>query len=470
LKILIESQERERAWLFWGYVKELCCLDRKYIKNLFQKENGLTQPKRIKAEAFDVMQYFYRTAHEPLIHCLISFRGHVDEAALIKAVSLSLKAIPILSCTFETTGRRPYWRVQNFSGEDMVHVVKTGSNPIEQRRILLAETIDITREPQLKIYVIREPNCDTLCIIINHMVCDGAGFKEYLYLLSDIYTQCVNMSVTIHRLQAFPRDARQLFTVFRWTDKLKILFSHYDLAAQKVQSILVSGYPLQGDVDYPFFVTNRISKEDFLSIRRYAKQHDATFNDFILTAYIRVLFKKTGINPIIIPCPIDLRKYLPADWKYGIANFITNLTCNINLDENELFEQTLTKVSAQLKRQKSSNNCLKSVMMLELIYHVLPFRAFRNVFTKVFAIPVISFTNLGIIDKNRLHFGSEIIEDVYLTGAVKYVPYFQIAVSTYADRSTLSCNLHGTPQDRMTVEKFLDEVKEELFAFRGSDI
>ncbi|HBE78934.1 MAG TPA: hypothetical protein DDW65_14320 [Firmicutes bacterium] len=426
----------------------------------------MTQRKKLKAEAFDVMQYFYSMFHDPLIHCLIDFDGHVDEVALKKAVSFSFRFIPMLQCTFEVTGRRPFWKIQGFTGDDVVHVVKAGLNTAGQKENLFAETIDMAYEPQLKINVIRGQNSDSLCIIMNHMVCDGAGFKEYLYLLSDMYTRYVNnMTIPISELQAFPRNARQLWAAFGWSDKLKILFARHDLSAQKNQLRL----PLQGDVNHSFFATSSIAKEDFDTIRRHARQSGVTFNDLILTAYARVLFKEIGVNPIVIPCPVDLRRYLPTDWKYGITNLTGNLICNVTVGESESFEQTLTKVSQQLKRQKSSINCLKSAMMMESAYHILPFRTLQRIFPKVFTIPVVSFSNLGVIDKDRLCFGSEIIDDAYLTGAVKYVPYFQIAISTYNDSSTLSCNLHGTRQDRMAIEKFLDEVKEELLACSGSD-
>ncbi|GEM_PF-5968854 len=42
-------------------------------------------------------------------------------------------------------------------------------------------------------FLIKTDNgCDKMCLIINHMVCDGAGLKEYLYLLADIYAHLEN--------------------------------------------------------------------------------------------------------------------------------------------------------------------------------------------------------------------------------------------------------------------------------------
>jgi NRPS condensation-like uncharacterized protein len=54
------------------------------------------------------------------------------------------------------------------------------------------------------------------------------------------------------------------------------------------------------------------------------------------------------------------------------------------------------------------------------------------------------------------------VKEAYLTGAVKYEPYFQVAVSTFDDNCTLSCNMYGTKHDRELLESFLAEMSDEL--------
>lgn len=418
----------------------------------------MVQVKKIKAEAFDIMQYFYSTVHDPLIHCHMHFSGHVDEVALKKAVTMSENTIPLLGCCFDVTESGPCWKAQGFTADDIVHVIEASSNTEEQEKKLLASTIDITCEPQIKIYIVRKKNSDALCVIINHMVCDGAGFKEYLYLLSNLYSQYKINWDYIPNMKSYSRRASQLLDTFSITRKLGILFSKFDLSKQKEQV----AYCLEGDNNNPFFVVNNISKEDFLTIKYNAKKHGASVNDMILTAYARVLRKESGNDKIIIPCPVDLRKYLPPNNNHGICNFTSNFICDVTISENELFEDTLIKISNQMKLQKSSTNCLKAVMMLEFILNALPFHIVQKMFSKIFTIPLISFTNLGVINKDLLRFGDVEIIDAYITGAIKHIPYFQVAVSTYDDTCTLSCNLHGTQHDKERIEYFLMEMKKEL--------
>ena len=65
----------------------------------------MPKAKRYKAQAFDKMQYFYREAHEPLIHCMIRLSGHLDDALLEKAVTLDgavsrLVSFPVMQRLF----------------------------------------------------------------------------------------------------------------------------------------------------------------------------------------------------------------------------------------------------------------------------------------------------------------------------------------------------------------------------------
>ena len=412
---------------------------------------------KIKMESFDLMQYFYGSVHDPLIHGLFRLSGHLDAHVLKKAVTLSEKAVPLIGCICRIKAGGLRWEQRNFTGEDMVHIVEAAADDEGLPESLLASPIDITREPQLKIFLIRYADNDTLCVIINHMVTDGAGFKEYLYLLCSLYACCRGETTDIPDLTPFPRGTGQLFRRFGPMEKLGILFSKYDLSMQKRQS----AYKLEGDRNNPFFATYRIGREEFLNIKACAKGREATVNDMIIAAYARVLAEKTADRHVILPCPVDLRKYRPEAYR-SVSNLTSNYICELDIGEDSPFDDTLTQVSGQMGKHKQSDNCLKSVISLEAAFHILPFRILQKGFRKVFTIPVVSYTNLGILNKEKLRFEDIEITDAFLTGTVKYVPYFQIAVSTFDDAVTLSCNLHGTPKDRENIDAFLKQIHQEI--------
>ena len=111
------------------------------------------------------------------------------------------------------------------------------------------------------------------------------------------------------------------------------------------------------------------------------------------------------MSRIIIPCPVDMRRYLKDNEKCGICNLTSNYICDIPVAPNDAFRDTLSEVSRQIRQQKESRDCLKSIMMLEASFKLLPFWLLRRNFSKFFTIPVTSFTNLGVIDKAKCKFG-----------------------------------------------------------------
>ncbi|NRU21657.1 hypothetical protein [Clostridium beijerinckii] len=117
-----------------------------------------------------------------------------------------------------------------------------------------------------------------------------------------------------------------------------------------------------------------------------------------------------------------------------------------------------------MNKQKSNIACIKSVAMLEKVFDILPHKIARGIVEKKFVNPPIAFTNIGIIDEKQLIFGETNIIEAYMTGSIKYDPYFQLAVSTFDNVATLSVNLYGTQSDKNKVNIFLDKFINELQA------
>ena len=412
-----------------------------------------------QVEPFDLMQYFYRSAHDPIIHAAVRTHGRIDPDLLGQAFLLSCQTVPVVGCSFSADGKRPRWNPQKFSGKAFVRLIQAESDEDTAEEQFLTSTIDIAAGPQVQAGVIRKREGDTLCVRINHMVCDGGGFKEYLYLICSLYNSlCEGRSP--HIPSPVTRSIRPVFSAFSWPRRVRLSLPPWDIPSPAHQE----GYALQGDPMHPFICVREIAAEEFRAVKRKGGETGATVNDMLLAAYARVLCRGLKREDIRIPCPVDLGKYLPAGAPRGICNLTSNYMCSLHIKADDPFETTLRQVSAQMKRQKESDGCLKPVRLLSALFTRLPFRTLRKTFDRAFTIPVISYTNLGILDENRLCLRGAEITGAYLTGAIKYVPYFQIAASTFRGRMTLSCNLHGTPADHIQIERVLQDMENEMQA------
>jgi NRPS condensation-like uncharacterized protein len=128
----------------------------------------------------------------------------------------------------------------------------------------------------------------------------------------------------------------------------------------------------------------------------------------------------------------------------------------------ESFDETLHQVSARMRAQKGSDACLKGPMLYHMKFHFLPFIIVRKLFNKISPVSVISYTNLGILDNSNFRFGSLEIKDAFISTAVKNAPYFQLTVSTFNGRCTMTSSLHGTEEDRKNVNRLFDFIQKIL--------
>lgn len=409
---------------------------------------------KVRTEAFDLMQYFYSSAHDPLIRARIRFEGRIDPELLKRAVNLSVLAVPVVQCSFSSQTHG--WEHRGYQADQIVKVVESAEPGREER--LLLDAIDLNSESPLKIHLVRGEASDALCVILSHLVADGAGFKQYLYLLSSLYRRCRKAPGYIVPPEPMDRDVGQVFQGMSLAERIRVLRAPMENKKQKESMYL----PLKEDQGEPVTVLSRLDGELFSSVKQFAKKAGVTVNDLLLVAYGRAHHTLTGCQSLTLPCPVDLRNYLPEGAKCGICNLTSNYMCEFSVKEGDTFQETLGKVHGQMSAQKGSRDCLKGPMILDLLFRALPYSAAKKTFDKSFSIPVVSFTNLGVLDWRKLDFGNGKITDAYLVTAVKRPPSFQVSVSTYGGCCTLSSSLYAAEKNREIAESFLREMVSEL--------
>ena len=413
---------------------------------------------KIRTEAFDVMQNFYRAVHDPLIRCTMHFSGRVKPDILARAVNLSIPAVPQIVCGFSEKSHG--WVPGGFTADDMIHIVQGGEDAMKKLQLT---PLDFEHGPQLGLFLAQGEQDDALCVTISHLVADGAGLKQYLYLLAELYSRCEADSGYHTPAQPGDRSLGQLLRGYRFGERMKILSAEVKGLKQDP-----SMYPpLRGDRNRPFLVRTVLEAPAFSSVVSYGEQRGASVNDMLMTAFARAMAHWTGNSHVAFPCPVDIRKYLREPERCGVCNLTSNYICDAEIRPGEPFEETLRGISAQMKAQKGSTACLKGPALLRPLSRVLPYPVFHSLFSKLFTIPVVSYTNIGVLDEKRLAFGTAQLNDAFLSTAVKYAPYFQLSVSTWRGTCSLCSSFHGTPEDESAAASFLEQVRGELLSAAG---
>lgn len=412
--------------------------------------------RTFKAESSDIKHLisFENHKNDHHLHAYLEFEEPLDLTILEQATRLLGKRLPHLFSYFKQNQDSAAWHENHFATQDFISFIQT-KDPEREVQQALVKKLQIETGPQIRLTVIRSENKEELVIILNHMLVDGAGFKELLYLLADCYSKLQrNPDFTIK--EELPRRGlNQIFENFSLKEKWQILNDKTATPPTKNPSS-----PLKGDTHHPYILRTKISKAQFLYIKAYAKSHGVTVNDCLLTALSLAINEKFATTEFDIDCPIDIRKYNKQS--NGLTNLTANLTFSFNEDDFNHFETTLLRKKTLFKEQKNSLQPLHKFYVLDLIYKFLSYKTYKKQVKIRYDIPQTSLTNMGIIDWTLLHFSQNVVRDVYISGSLKYAPYCQIAATTFKDELTLSTNLHGTKEDYYFQLALLETMKGHL--------
>lgn len=404
------------------------------------------------------------------IQALMKLDGRIDFDRLFRAVRLSVDAEPVLGCRF-VEHDPPYWKRL----EDMDQIefcsMEESDNVDEAAQRFLESPLDMDHDPMVKVKLIRSEQYDTLGIKLNHTCCDGAGAKEFIHLLSRIYSALDGESGD-YIPEPSIRDDEDHLKVFH-----NLGIKHPELDNSVVESprtVWPFRWKSGGRKDITPFVVCRLPHGQLDVMSRYGKERGATINDLILTAFYRAMFQLSQPPyrvPMDIGLTVDLRRYLPDNKASAIRNFSGGIVLRIARLKDEPFEGTLSRVVSVMNRKKNKNpgyQCATGAEHAEMMsFH--QFLAFSKFISKAsdkllkkcyYCSPGLS--NVGIISKTLLKFGENTVTDAYIIPPVIRMPGIMLVASSYNGILTFATGYYEGSVNRVKLEKLLNHIKSEL--------
>jgi NRPS condensation-like uncharacterized protein len=418
---------------------------------------------KYKAEIFDKFQYLYYAMgfSDHQVRCEITYEDKVNEAVMEKAARLLLATVPALSRKYVNLGSKSYWADADIS--DYEGLFRITYRRDEFDRFLCSKT-DEENGPQIKLCLLREKN-DTLAVLLNHMVSDGAGFKQCLYLFSEIYSGLINNSdYTPGFTVNGDRGLKGILGNIGLRQKARsFLFGHGD-NNQKSNDELFSCKRASAE---PFIVSHEIPRDLFNIIKAFCHASGATVNDVILASYVRAISEMLHIGgkEIAVPIMVDMRRYLQDKSFYSLTNLSSTSIVKLRIPSGEELIETISKTNAIMAKKKEKGLGINTFLKLHLGFKVPLVNAYE-IMRKVLKNPKISMTNIGVIDSSKLVFSGSDVKNAVIYASIKYLPYFQISVTSFNDAMTLGAGLYGNEEDKVKIENLLMIMEKDLYALK----
>lgn len=439
------------------------------------KENPVSQSslKRFRAPMNDQGIFSGLAIGDMLIHCVISFDGQIDEGRMAKAVRLTLDAEPVLGCRLITGWGRMYWETRTDLDSLELFRMILSENAEQEITRFLSVPADPCKDPQVQALLIRSET-DTLCIKVNHVAADARGVKTYAYLLASVYRNLArDPGYKPETNLNGSRSMRQVSKQFGIMEKLGIMGRTFrdiklNLFPRRYCSLLLNN----ADRSDRTFVTMRIDPDLFSAIKSYGRIHGATINDVMLAAIFRGLSElinpPRGV-PLRLVTTVDFRRFLQTGKSGAICNLSGVLYLKTDHNPELGFDDTLLMVREQMNFIKND-----FIGLGNYLFFVIPSIIFPSslnqwlgrqmtgaLFRNPHNIPP-AFTNMGIIDTEKLFFDGPEISDAFLTAPVTFPPFFVIGLSGFGQSMTMSAGFCGRKINKPVIESIFDRIKKEL--------
>jgi len=435
----------------------------------------MDNPDVLPANGHDICNYLARHGLANYqIQVIMVLAGTLDYDRLERAVRLTIETEPVLRCRF-VENNPPYWkRRDNIEEIEFCSLVET--DDVDEAVKRFSESpLDMDNDLMVKVRLVRSGGYDTLCVKINHACSDGAGAKEYVMLLSKIYSDMDrdNNSYRIKPRIGGRKDQDRLFNALG----IENPEYYWNPLSEAHRSIWTFPWK-KGRTNAARYAVCRFPAGLSDVISGYGKTKGATVNDLILTAYYRAMFEisKTPYNiPMDITTTIDLRRYLPNNKAEAIRNFSGGFVTRVERIKDEPFEETLSRIvniTANIKnglpglQNAIGGECVEKMSFFHInafikyVTQVSEMAKFLSAFPILFCVPGLS--NLGIISRDLIKFGDISVIDAYVLPPAISEPGILLLACTYNGILTLSTGYYKGSVLRRDMEGLLNKIKDEL--------
>ncbi|MDD6361082.1 MAG: hypothetical protein PUA48_04380 [Christensenellaceae bacterium] len=421
--------------------------------------------KIIKAEMWDKMQYLFRNYYDRMVHAVLHFDNLIDPGILKNVIVIMAEKAPVLHSSFHENPVNPYWSVEKYTVDDILTVADS-DDPYKDSYDFLCQSIPVTSNVQFKILLLNKDGRSTLAMIVNHMCFDGGDFKYFLKKLAKNYNAMLSGENPTD-LKSGTRSAEQVYTKLNASDKKIAKGLYKNISDVKDKHV----FPLTpaSDDDRTMINVRKIERPVFTEMKNTGKRLGVTVNDVMLAAYVRSLYEIIGMRDdetLSIPCMVDLRRHIEGGENAGgLANHTGFMLCTVH-GKGETINDTLINVMRSTKSSKRDKFMgLYSLPLLKLAYTILPFSISEFAIKIGYNNPLIGMSNIGLLSEELLTFGNAKPVDGFMTGAVKYKPFIQLAMTTLNDELTMTIAIKGNEADKEKVEVFFDLIERNIEDF-----
>lgn len=419
-------------------------------------------PKRLPAEMYDKVNYMCRRYMDRIARFELDYDVIPDMDAFKAVIVAFFEAAPVFHSRFVDNHIVPYWKICNYSIDDILTVKETDDLEKAADEFLLRD-IDVKSNVQMNIAVLTSNGRCKICFMWNHMCMDGGDLKQFLddlFKSYNIYVKDKNLPLAFK--DGGSRSYKEVYRDFSKDDQKKAKKLFANVSSNDKHHL---PFTKAEKSDGKYLVRHKISSEVFEKARLVGKARGATVNDIIAAAYIRAFYDISGCDKnerVGISCAIDLRRYIKNLRNTGYTNHTAFIPCVVEHCGNNI-QDTLDSVVKYTKKVKDDKFMgLHGLPLLNLGYSTMVYAQAELIVGAFYTNANLAISNVGAFDVDGLSIGSSKPVGAAVAGAAKEKPCAMMTALTLNGELSLSICIRGNEKDRDMLSSFFNQIEKNL--------
>lgn len=379
------------------------------------------------ADPLNILHTVGFSAMYPMVRAEISLKYPLDHQRLTTAVTAVAKVVPELMQAY---------RIKDNEFYDIHADASSVLHFVDQMDESYAGRLDWETQPQWELYVTDHQ----LIVYGSHILTDGAGFKQLLYLLCSAYNADGDIDIENHQ------DISEIKELLRQIPAKPSTNNDHPTQALSLPGLVNDGESRQYAI-----LQQSLTPSQFSQLHQWTHSSGVTINDAIMTAFAKAVQQCCGVSELNLACPTDMRQFLPEDQQKQLR--IQNMTGRYNVSVpaalDEEFATTVAKVHEAMDQQKANYTFLESFRtMLTNLDNGASVSQLQKDVESHYHVRGIAYTNMAIVDDTRLQCAGDHVINCILTGGFRTMPHYQICACTFKGRLNLAANVIATEEEK----------------------
>lgn len=419
-------------------------------------------------ELYDKVNLMCRKQMDGMVRVMLEY-GFAPEEETFRAVYRSfLEQCPIFHAAVHKHPISPSWRVAEYDEADALTFVRGAEDVSAETERFFTQAIPLESALQIKVRVFLSENSSRICLLWNHMLMDGGGFKAFWADFCKAYETCRKGGSCDGMFRNGSRAYYKVYKDMPTGKKIRANLQFFNRFPRDKHA-----FPFPSDEgDETILSARLIPGEIFDRARALCKQKSVTVNDLLIAGFLRAYIRMTETpltDSVNVSSAVDLRRYMKDLEGIGYTNHVTFMHCEMPRMAETMAELVDIAHQTAERQKKDPWLGLHGLPLITIGFNALPFFYANWLIGLIYSNALLTVSNVGSFAGGAYALEGHEAQYALIYGGAKKKPNVMMTAVSAKKGLYLSFSEKGDGRDREAMDRFLAYVEEAFSEFLADE-